>query len=136
MRVALTIAFLFALTKPAECADKGFCPPPAPFPKLQKPTEPPPRPDHTYVGTVSLAAVVSDKGYVCSARVLQGIDNKINAEALAQVKAWRFDPARKDGRAIPVSIQVDVAYWRDKDGRIISLPTNPPEEQKVRAKPN
>jgi len=55
--------------------DKGFCPrsPPANIaaPKKASPHESPSA-DKKYFGTVTLLAVISDKGYVCSAHVLRG----------------------------------------------------------------
>jgi len=86
---------------------------------------PSPQPDKTYVGTVSLVAAISDTGYVCYARVVKGIDKKrdpeakkINAEAKSKVRSWRLTPAMKDGRGVPSFVQIDLQYWRDKDGQL------------------
>lgn len=66
-------------------------------------------------GNITLQAVVSDTGYVCSAKVIDGIDKKSDAEAEKAVRQWHFAPAKKDGHPVPVVVKVEVHYERDKD---------------------
>jgi TonB family protein len=96
---------------------KGFCPPTPAKPKVvsTKTSVPPtpPTPDAQYVGTVMLMAVISDKGYVCNTQVIRGVDKEIDKTAAGAVRQWHFQPARKDGRAIPVVVTVEVNYWHE-----------------------
>jgi TonB family protein len=107
---------------------KGFCPPTPAKPKVvsTKTSVPPtpPTPDAQYVGTVMLMAVISDKGYVCNTQVIRGVDKEIDKTAAGAVRQWHFQPARKDGRAIPVVVTVEVNYWH-KDGELVQFPAAP-----------
>ena len=105
--------------------NKGTCPPAPPVEKHRGTSNA----DQSN-GTITVLAVVSDRGYVCTAQVMRGIDKKSNAEAEKTVRQWRFTPAKKDGHPVPVVVTVEVGYERDKDGNVIissSKPT-PPEE--------
>lgn len=64
-------------------------------------------------------AVVRDTGYVCSAKVIDGIDKKSDTDAEKAVQQWHFVPAKKDGRPVPVVVIVKVKYERDMDGNIV-----------------
>ena len=89
--------------------------------------------DRTYLGTVSLLTVISDKGYFCSARVIHGFDKNMDADAMKQVREWQFEPAKKHGQAIPVVVQIDIQYWQDKEGKTSSVTTNAPKLVKASA---
>ncbi len=118
------IAILFcAIASVAE--NKGTCPP---APTVDK--HPATINSDKSNGRISVLAVISDKGYVCTAQVTRGLDKRSNAEAEKTVRQWRFTPAKKDGHAVPVVVTVQVNYERDKNGNVIissSKPT-PPEE--------
>lgn len=73
-----------------------------------------------YAGTVTLLTVLSDKGYVCSTRVLQGIDQQMNKRAEDAVRQWHLTPAKKDGRNVPVVVTITVTYWMNGKGEIVS----------------
>ena len=62
---------------------------------------------------------MGDTGYVCSAKVINGIDKKSDADAENAVRQWHFATAKKDGRPVPVVVSVEVHYERDKDGNVI-----------------
>jgi Gram-negative bacterial TonB protein C-terminal len=102
--------------------NKGSCPmspaPPARVPEVSPPA--PPKPDLTYAGTVSIHAVLSDKGYVCSTRVLAGIDKEIDKASEEAIRQWHFEPTMKDGKAVSAAVLVQVFYWFDKDGKLVS----------------
>jgi TonB family protein len=109
--------------------DKGFCPPtpPANIATPKKAAAPASSaPDKKYFGTVTLLAVISDKGYVCSVHTLRGPSKEFNKKAETAVRGWHFDPARKDGHALPVVVTVDVNYWTTSTGEIVS---DPPQSQ-------
>jgi hypothetical protein len=125
-KAALIVAFAIGTMCRAE--DKGFCPPsPTGNMAAPKKTSPPESPsvDKKYFGTVTLLAEISDKGFVCSTHVLRGISKEINKKTETAARGWHFEPARKDGHAVPVVISVDVNYWTTSAGEIVSDP--PPQ---------
>jgi TonB family protein len=69
---------------------------------------------------VTLLVVVSDTGYVCSARVVKGINKEIDKSTQKAVSKWRFKPAMKDGRPVAVVVSIDVNYRLDANGQLIS----------------
>lgn len=75
-----------------------------------------------------LMVVISDKGYVCDAQVIRGLDKETDKNAAGAVRQWHFQPARKDGHAVPVVVTVEVNYWR-KDGKLLEFPAPPPLTQ-------
>jgi len=125
--LASLLALFLATAIAAAAENKGHCPPnPPPPASVPKNTAPPPTsPDKTYVGTVTVFLVVSDTGHVCNAKVLRGVDQKTDAEALDTLRKWHFDPAQKNGRAVPVAMTATVTYWRDKEGKLVQAPTAP-----------
>jgi hypothetical protein len=124
LAIALSIAFLTS----AAAADKGFCPPTPRTWSLTMPAVPDTdAPDRTFLGTVSVLTVVSDKGYFCSARVIQGLAKKLDADALSKVRTLSFKPVKKNGRTIPAVLQIDIQYWKEKDGQIVGVPVNGPQ---------
>jgi TonB family protein len=132
-RIVTLVVILFGAAASAVASDKGMCPPSPPrsaFPTPKKAATPPSRLDVTFVGTVTVLAVVSDTGYVCSAQVGNGVkDKKINADAVKTVSQFRFDPARKDGRAVPTFTRVEVHYWRDGNGNLVHELLGAPKPQ-------
>jgi TonB family protein len=79
-----------------------------------------PSPSDKTVPTVTLLVVVSDTGYVCSARVLKGINKEIDKAAREAVLKWRFKPAMKDGKPVPVSVSVELHYKADANGKLVA----------------
>lgn len=80
----------------------------------------------TYGGTVTLLTVLSDKGYVCSTRVLRGVNKEMNKRAEEKVRAWHFTLATKNGHSVPVVVTIEVTYWMNNKGEIVSdAPTSP-----------
>ena len=82
--------------------------------------------------------VVSDKGYVCSARALRGPSKEFNKKAETAVQGWHFDPARKGGHAVPVAITVEVKFRTTPAGEIVvdqSPPQSSASSDKAKDKP-
>jgi Gram-negative bacterial TonB protein C-terminal len=123
------LAILVCAGNLAAAESKGFCPPTPPKPSVvpEARTVAPqasPSPDAEYAGSVMLMAVISDRGYVCDAHVIHGLDKDSDKKAAQAVRLWHFQPARKDGHAVPVVVTVEVNYWR-KDGELIQFPATP-----------
>ncbi len=128
--INLKSALIAALAIGTMCRaeDKGYCPlSPAPNIAAPKKASPPESPvaDKKYLGTVTLLVVVSDKGYVGSTHVLRGPSKEFTKRAETAVRGWRFDPARKDGHAVPVVITVDVTFHTTSTGEVVSDPPQP-----------
>jgi len=131
-RRTAAMLLVLAAASGAAAQNKGYCPqspaPMAAFAKKTSPSAPAPpvsAPDSKYAGTVRVLAVVSDAGYVCSTQVLKGINKQVNKEAEKTVRQWHFDPARKDGRPVPVVVSVDIAYWMKSNGELVQATASP-----------
>jgi TonB family protein len=63
-----------------------------------------------YQGTVVLWLVVDASGHPQQIRVQRALGMGLDEKAIEAVKQWKFDPARKDGQAVPVMINVEVNF--------------------------
>jgi TonB family protein len=63
-----------------------------------------------YQGTVVLWLVVDASGRPQQIRVQRSLGMGLDEKAIEAVKLWKFDPARKDGQAVPVMINVEVNF--------------------------
>jgi protein TonB len=63
-------------------------------------------------GTVKLDAVVLTDGTVGEVRVTQSLDTVygLDEQAVKAVKQWVFDPGKKDGKPVPVRVDVEVTF--------------------------
>ena len=63
-----------------------------------------------YQGTVVLWLVVDANGRPQQIRVQRALGMGLDEKAIEAVKQWKFDPARKNGQAVPVMINVEVNF--------------------------
>jgi len=61
-------------------------------------------------GVVMIEFDVDTKGRVVSARVRQSSDRAFDEPTLRAVLNWRFEPGRKDGRAVPFRMVIPVNF--------------------------
>jgi TonB family protein len=61
-------------------------------------------------GSVALLVVVLPDGTVGDARVIRSLDPGLDGEALAVLDRWRFEPGRKDGKAVPVQVTLEMTF--------------------------
>ena len=63
-------------------------------------------------GMVRLQAIVLPDGSVGNARVVRSLDDRfgLDDEAVKAIKQWRFEPGRREGRAVPVIIEVELFF--------------------------
>jgi TonB family protein len=61
-------------------------------------------------GTVVVMVVIEVDGKIHEAKIIHGIDEGLDANAVAAVRAWRFDPASKDGEPVPVAAKIEVNF--------------------------
>jgi TonB family protein len=125
MRLTSALIAVLAFATVTRAENKGLCPPPPPL-SAAAPEKAAPSVsaavDKKDFGTVTLLAVISDKGYVCSARILRGLDKETNKKFERAARNWHFDPAQKNGHAVPVVVTIDVKYHMTSDGQVMSDP--------------
>jgi TonB family protein len=63
-------------------------------------------------GTVLLDAVVGDDGKVGDVHVTQSLDTVygLDEAAVKCVKEWLFRPGRKDGKPVPVQVEIEITF--------------------------
>jgi hypothetical protein len=114
--VFIMLVVLTAFADMAFGENNGVCPPLPPLPSSKNVAR-------FHVGdtsvTTSVLAVISDTGYVCSARLLDKADKEVATEITTAIRQWHFDPAMKDGYRVPVLVTIQVNVKRDEAGKII-----------------
>jgi len=63
-----------------------------------------------FQGVVVLNIVVGTDGRVHSPRVIRSLGMGLDEKAIEGVKIWKFDPSKKDGRAVAVEMNIEVAF--------------------------
>ncbi len=63
-----------------------------------------------YQGTVVLFLIVGPDGRSRDIRVARSLGMGLDEKAIEAVRQWRFEPAKKDGRAVAVGINVEVNF--------------------------
>jgi TonB family protein len=63
-----------------------------------------------YQGTVVLSVIVDADGHTRHVQVARSLGMGLDEKAVEAVRQWRFEPARKDGRPVPVMVDVEVAF--------------------------
>jgi TonB family protein len=61
-------------------------------------------------GRVKLSAVLDIDGKAHDVKVEEGIDDGLDANAVAAVQTWRFEPAQKAGEPVPVAVQFEINF--------------------------
>jgi TonB family protein len=61
-------------------------------------------------GDVVLEVIVTQAGTVDRVRVVRGLGAGLDQNAIAAVKQWRFDPARRQGAPVDVVVEVSVEF--------------------------
>lgn len=63
-----------------------------------------------YQGTVVLTVIVGTDGRVHSPRVIRSLGMGLDEKAQEKVLVWKFKPATKDQRPVPVEVNVEVTF--------------------------
>ena len=63
-----------------------------------------------YQGTVVLWIVVGPDGRTRDIRVQRSLGMGLDENAIAAIRQWKFEPARKDGVAVAVQVSVEVSF--------------------------
>jgi TonB family protein len=61
-------------------------------------------------GVVLLDSTITRAGCVSAARVVSGVDPRLDMASLRTVLQWRFTPSQVQGAAVPVRMSVVVAF--------------------------
>ncbi|HKR32691.1 MAG TPA: energy transducer TonB [Terriglobales bacterium] len=61
-------------------------------------------------GTVILSLIVGADGRTRGIRIARSLGMGLDERAIEAVRQWRFDPAKKDGAAVPVAVEVEVSF--------------------------
>lgn len=61
-------------------------------------------------GTVEIGLIVSSAGEPKDVRVVRSLEKDIDQSAVEAVQKWRFDPAKKDGKAVAVKVSVEIRF--------------------------
>ena len=65
-------------------------------------------------GTVVIESIIDEQGNVTNTRVLQGLPMGLDQAALEAVQAWKFKPARFQGKPVKVYYTLTVNFQIDK----------------------
>ncbi len=61
-------------------------------------------------GEVVLYGVIREDGQLRDLQVLRSLDERLDKSALAAIAQWVFEPARKDGKTVPVEVLVKIPF--------------------------
>jgi len=61
-------------------------------------------------GTVVLWVVISPEGTVSDIRVARSLGLGLDEKAIEAVRTWKFEPAKKDGKPVPVQVNIAVTF--------------------------
>jgi protein TonB len=61
-------------------------------------------------GVVVMLIGINTKGHVELVHVLRASNDAFQESAVSTVKTWRFSPAKKDGKAVPVQVTVEMKF--------------------------
>ena len=63
-------------------------------------------------GSVEVEAIVDKKGKPTEVRILKSLDSEygLDEKAVDAVKAWRFKPGTKDGKAVATKIKIELTF--------------------------
>jgi TonB family protein len=74
----------------------------------------------TTIGTVTLSFVVGSNGRAQNVKVTHPLGFCLHQQAVQAIRTWRFKPALKDGRAVPVYALTDITFRMP--GKCFSVP--------------
>jgi TonB family protein len=63
-------------------------------------------------GIVHMLVGIDTKGHVELVHVLRASNSAFESSAVATVKKWKFSPAKKDGKPVPVQITVEMKFQK------------------------
>ena len=61
-------------------------------------------------GTGVYSALIDDRGNVADVEVVRALDRGLDESAAQTLRTWKFEPATKDGKPVPVKVTVEVSF--------------------------
>ena len=61
-------------------------------------------------GTIKLKGVVSSDGTIRDVELVNGLERLMDANAVAALKQWEFEPGQREGKPVAVRITVDFTF--------------------------
>jgi protein TonB len=61
-------------------------------------------------GSLLLSVIVDETGHPQQIKVSKSLGLGLDQKAIEAVEKWRFNPARKAGKAVPMQVQVAVEF--------------------------
>lgn len=67
-------------------------------------------------GTVMMTTVVRTDGTASDIRITKSLDTKygLDKQAVAALRQWRFEPGLKDGKRVPVRVDIEMRFTLKK----------------------
>ena len=59
---------------------------------------------------MQLSAVIHTDGYVYGITVLNGLDPRLDRNAMTALRKWEFEPARRDGAPVDIDIVIEIPF--------------------------
>lgn len=63
-------------------------------------------------GVVVMLVGINTKGHVGLVHVLRSSNQAFENSAVSTVKTWKFNPAKKDGKSVPVQVTVEMKFQK------------------------
>ena len=63
-------------------------------------------------GVVVMLVGLNAKGHVNLVHVLRASNHAFETSAVSTVKSWKFSPAKKDGKPVPVQVTVEMRFQK------------------------
>jgi len=108
LAIALPVASMQAERKIYKVSDEGVIAPRV-IEKLE-PNYTQEAKDSKIQGRIKLSAIIDVDGKAHDIKVDEGIDEGLDANGVAAVQAWRFEPARKAGEPVPVAVRIEINF--------------------------
>ena len=61
-------------------------------------------------GKVRLGAIIHTDGFVYGITILSGVDQRLDNAAVAALRKWEFEPARREGTPVDVDIIIEIPF--------------------------
>ena len=75
-----------------------------------KPVYPPQAMNSGISGLVRMECVIQPDGTISDVKVVESLDPVVDAEAVRALKQWTFTPGFKDGKAVPVIVEIEMSF--------------------------
>jgi TonB family protein len=61
-------------------------------------------------GTVILQAIIAADGTVPDVHVVRSLEPSLDQSSIDTIKTWRFEPGTKDGKPVPVQVNIETSF--------------------------